>query len=435
MRKHTDSFLRFASLALALAGFAKAQFIHTNSTIGGIQAYTVAADLANNKVVALDGSGFTRDLVYTTSGAAWGPQNIAFPAGVSGTAQLVTRGTGPTSELTLVIKSATQPIRIFRIIGGQWSQITTSNAPVLRLGEVGSMPNGDLIAFGGYVGGVTSNQTFRLSGTTWSLLSPATSPPARAELAMTSNQTGVVIFGGSAGGLSTLMNDMWQFDGVTWSQIPVPTNGPAPRADAGFAFRPSNGEFTVVSGIGANGVLLDTWHLTTSNTWITPSFGAPIPFAQGSCQSAVEPVHNEVITVLGNSGPTMVDSVSGFRPFGLGCDCFGGTGPSFTIAQDPFVTGASINAYNYVLPSNLDLSRPSFLAWGTGPSGPFQIPGFAAGCNILMSNVVAIETSFGVTVPNAHTLRGLQLVYQGVQFPDTGFGGCVSNAVEVWLGF
>jgi cysteine-rich repeat protein len=96
---------------------------------------------------------------------------------------------------------------------------------------------GELIMFGGGVNGgdegavsgpQVSQRTWRLKGDVWRRLETASSPPRRANHASAydSVRRRLVIFGG-ADGTQIYKNDIWEFDGVTWTNR-TPATGPQP---------------------------------------------------------------------------------------------------------------------------------------------------------------------------------------------------------------
>ena len=73
----------------------------------------------------------------------------------------------------------------------------------------------------------------------WNLLSPGSSPSMRTAHAMSYDlfRDRVVVFGGTPGGLSNALNDTWEFDGTTWTNVsPSPANSPSARVGHIMAF-------------------------------------------------------------------------------------------------------------------------------------------------------------------------------------------------------
>ncbi|MEI6775568.1 MAG: kelch repeat-containing protein [Chloroflexales bacterium] len=89
-----------------------------------------------------------------------------------------------------------------------------------------------VILFGGSrrgIGGGFLNDIWEWDGTTWTQITSATSPPARSSHAMAYDATRqrVVLFGGSGSNGGGFLNDIWEWDGTTWTQITPATSPPA----------------------------------------------------------------------------------------------------------------------------------------------------------------------------------------------------------------
>jgi hypothetical protein len=101
------------------------------------------------------------------------------------------------------------------------------NGAVRVLGHYG------LLLFGGCstspCGGL--QDTWNWDGTTWTELSPTTSPPPRADAVAGTVAGQVVLFGGLDSVANPgLLGDTWTWDGSTWNQENV--SGPSPREGA-----------------------------------------------------------------------------------------------------------------------------------------------------------------------------------------------------------
>lgn len=95
----------------------------------------------------------------------------------------------------------------------------------------------DLVLFGGYYGGYypfagghETNETWAWDGLDWRRLSPATSPPPRrnAVAVMDPLSRHILITGGVGGGPRTPLNDLWSWDGHTWTALPSGGSRPHP---------------------------------------------------------------------------------------------------------------------------------------------------------------------------------------------------------------
>jgi len=86
-----------------------------------------------------------------------------------------------------------------------------------------------IVLFGGQGAAGLLDDTWEWDGATWTQLAPPTSPPARRGHALSTINTSVVLFGGSDAG-GSLQHDTWVLTGETWSQL-SPLTYPAARAN------------------------------------------------------------------------------------------------------------------------------------------------------------------------------------------------------------
>jgi hypothetical protein len=113
----------------------------------------------------------------------------------------------------------------------------------------------------------------------WIQLSPTNSPPARSYLAMTYDPVSekVIMFGGYDANTNTYLNDTWEFDGATWTQ--VMTNSPPPaRTAAQMAYDSVSQKVVLYGGYNGTNYLGDTWlwdGATSQWTQATPAHQPP----------------------------------------------------------------------------------------------------------------------------------------------------------------
>jgi len=149
--------------------------------------------------------------------------------------------------------------------GSQWTRLSPAAAPPAR--QLGGMAYDPLLRRVVLFGGSTSsalagaNDTWSWDGVTWQQLAPKVSPPKRSEITMVYDPAigRLVFFGGldfSHSGLFT--QDLWTFDGLTWTQITDP-GAPAPRAGYGLAYDAALHQLVLTCGSGIGGDLNDTW--------------------------------------------------------------------------------------------------------------------------------------------------------------------------------
>ena len=164
-----------------------------------------------------------------------------------------------------------------------WKTIGThAEMPVSEPGFVYDAKRDRFVAFGGSAGmGKAYSDTWEYDGTTWTKL-PVTGPPARQAHVMVYDQRrGVtVLFGGMAtpvpGQPPPPLGDTWEFDGAKWAQRG--TTGPSPRYGAGSTYDSKRGLVLVFGGGGVGKSDLWGWD---GNSWKLIAEGGPEPRAMG----------------------------------------------------------------------------------------------------------------------------------------------------------
>ncbi|MCA8974251.1 MAG: hypothetical protein KDC98_05990 [Planctomycetes bacterium] len=114
-------------------------------------------------------------------------------------------------------------------------------------------------------------QTWTFDGQAWREHAVAGGPVPRSSSAMVWdvwNQR-VVLFGGIANANGQLLQDTWQWNGTTWSELTPPAS-PARRHQHAMAYDHTRRRVVLCGGADANGVVNDTWELD-GGTWT--SFG------------------------------------------------------------------------------------------------------------------------------------------------------------------
>lgn len=160
-----------------------------------------------------------------------------------------------------------------------------------------------LILFGGFDSlGNSLNDTWNWDGTDWNLLLDGTtnSPPPRsnASLAYDPATSQLILFGGFDS-LGNLLNDTWNWDGTTWTQI-FPSNSPSARAFASMAFDSATNQLILFGGVNSVGdSLSDTWYWN-GTTW-TQLFPLTSPPARDQAVIAFDPGINQLLLFGGHS--------------------------------------------------------------------------------------------------------------------------------------
>lgn len=162
--------------------------------------------------------------------------------------------------------------------GSLWTQVYPGVTPPAReyhaLAYDGE--RGRAVLFGGcpdfYCSGLWGD-TWTWDGAAWAQASPATTPPPRAyhALAYDAARRMTVLFGGYAGETtcppSGYCDDMWAWDGSTWTQINSATS-PSARIGHALTYDSARGVLVLFGGYDSSGTLLnDTWEWNGS-TWV-----------------------------------------------------------------------------------------------------------------------------------------------------------------------
>ncbi|MBC8422391.1 MAG: fibronectin type III domain-containing protein, partial [Chloroflexi bacterium] len=150
--------------------------------------------------------------------------------------------------------------------GANWSEITIATTPLARYNHAMTY-NADrqrVMLFAGFDGNGLNylNDNWEYDGSTWTELSPSVTPPVRHghRLVYSSNWRRVVLFGGRQSE-AVFLDDTWEYDGTTWAQMALDTR-PQPRAHYGFAYDSSRDQVVLFGG-------WDGWDATPrfDDTW------------------------------------------------------------------------------------------------------------------------------------------------------------------------
>lgn len=135
------------------------------------------------------------------------------------------------------------------------------------------LPPGWVIPAG--YGNAVSNETWTWNGSRWTLLHPPTAPPARTvwEMAYDPASERVILLGGGAANSDPKRNDMWSWDGTTWTELhptTMPSGWIAPSASA----LDGDGSTVMLVSFDASGNL-GTWQWTGSDWVYKATVGGP----------------------------------------------------------------------------------------------------------------------------------------------------------------
>ena len=161
---------------------------------------------------------------------------------------------------------------------GAWNFVTASGPGARRRAALAPLGT-DVVLFGG-IGSSTSpaqlfDDTWSWNGQSWASLSLSPRPSARHGHAMVTTNNGVLLFGGQD--LLSTLGDTWRFDGVAWTDV-TPANSPGGRVRPGMAFDPVRQRVVLYGGQAPwqQAALDDTWEWNGS-TWSQVAPGVLYP--------------------------------------------------------------------------------------------------------------------------------------------------------------
>jgi len=131
--------------------------------------------------------------------------------------------------------------------------------------------------------GLTAAVAFtQAPGAHWSSTTTTQDPPLRRENPGAADLSSMYVFGGTSGSSGgARMNDLWKFDGTTWTQMTADgaVGSPPARFQAGVTWDFARNRLVVFGGFDAAGAELgDTWEWDPgTNTWanVTPAGASP----------------------------------------------------------------------------------------------------------------------------------------------------------------
>lgn len=143
--------------------------------------------------------------------------------------------------------------------GSRWTLLSPADSPSARLDATMAYDpvTSQLLLFGGWDGGWPYDDTWIWTGTNWEQQSPETSPPARllAVMSFDTSTSQLILFGGST--LSTNLGDTWIWTGMNWVQD-HPSVSPSARQAASMG-ESRDGQLVLFGGNNNYGFFDDTW--------------------------------------------------------------------------------------------------------------------------------------------------------------------------------
>lgn len=200
--------------------------------------------------------------------------------------------------------------------GATWSRATPSTpapSPRTSLRMAYDTSRSRVVLFGG-VGEL--DDTWEWDGAGWLQLHPAHVPPGRKNhmLAYDLAARKIVLFGGFAviGGITQPVSDTWTWDGVDWTAMPP--SAVAPRLDGAIGWNPARQRLVLFGGFPTSfvsGVALDDSWEWDGSTW-TQVFASTVPIARGSHAAFPAPDGSGLMVYGGNAAFGTALSVAAF---------------------------------------------------------------------------------------------------------------------------
>ena len=347
--------------------------------------------------------------------------------------------------------------------GSAWTSIPTPTGPSPGPRDTHALAydsdRNHIVLFGGSL----NNDTWKWDGLSWVQL--ATSGPSSRGCSLLTYDTvrqRMVLFGGLArtapGTPSTVLNDTWEWDGTTWTEVLV--SGPMHRHSYGMAFDTVR-EHAVLFGGYSLGGQADTWewdgvawteHLVVGpppRSWHAMAydtqrqcavmFGGWLP-ASGGGGGPVWGGH-----VIGDTWELSSLTSGTASAYGSGC----GT-PELTLSPDPQArpilgSTARVSLVQPPNPMSFVSSGWSDASTGTGLTLPYALGGYGMpGCFLLTSadfgflpfdpqSLGGADIEFYLTFPNVPWLLGVEFYLQGLALaPGQNAGGAITSNGVVW---
>jgi hypothetical protein len=349
---------------------------------------------------------------------------------------------------------------------GRWTSVATNTGLGQRYDAAMASYGPGVVLFGGVLSpyGFVSD-TWRWNGAAWQFTLPNNWPQARSRHRMTSTGTRALLHGGM--GSMGPLDDLWEYDGVDWTQLTAPT-APPRRHDHGFAYDPVRQRAVVYGGYDRQVQLDDVWEWDGTQWHQAPPTVSPPPY---SFELVFDPVRGKVVApVQGEiyewngaawtavaASPTYDASAARFA-----YDVAGARLLSYGSSQQTWVYGptpqiAERVSYGCGYSADLTLmgspapgeapqfhvetaaNMPLALAMGLVPTSLFVIPG----CEQSLQPIASV---FGVTaangtwslplaIPSQSALRGLDVRAQAIVVDGgTSLGVSFSGGLRVVIG-
>ncbi|MCA8978005.1 MAG: hypothetical protein KDC98_24985 [Planctomycetes bacterium] len=331
-------------------------------------------------------------------------------------------------------------------VAATWSQRTpTRSPPPTQFAAIAyDVARGRTVLFGGSTSFGISDQVWEWDGVDWSDVTPLVGPAPRLGAAMAydfGNGT-VAMFGGArAFAASTYENDVWDWDGVAWTQRVIV--GPQPVGRYAAALLGSGNRVLMLGGqvlpTVSGGMSEEVWQLN-GQAWVR------LPDCPLACRSpiaALDPLANEVVLFGGivnaPTGSSATPGVWAFgaaraavTPYGGGCV---GSGSAATIAASGLPT---VGNAAFALAVSAGTNQLAAFALGFTAR---RIDLFAS-CSLLVDQPI-IATMVGSTtgtavlplpIPAGNAFAGLAIHAQAAVLDVPASGLSLSGGLELAIG-
>lgn len=318
--------------------------------------------------------------------------------------------------------------------GVTWSQITTVTTPggLANMGAAYDLIRGKTVIYGGDPNSffpIASNQTWEYNGLDWTLVTTVNSPGPieRPGMCFDVQLQKVVLFGGidpQTGGT----DDTWAYDGVNWSVLPVTGARPAVRTFCQMVYDQGRGVCVLYGGMDPNNgaPINDTWEFD-GTTWTQVSVANPPARSGGSM--AFLPSNNRAVMFGGEISFNPVAETwqygASYETFGAGCTGSNGI-PALSATGTPHVGHTlTVDLANLAVasPFAVMFTGLSNTTWNGAPLPADLTPFGLAGCSALISldafSLVASSAGnaqFQLAVPALAPLVGVRFYNQGMSF-------------------
>lgn len=197
--------------------------------------------------------------------------------------------------------------------GVEWMRFPGADAPSARFGASMTFDTAmhELVLFGGFelTNACTRNDLWTWNGSTWSPRESMTAPSARSNAALAydgTRQRAVLFGGGETTPVSSDSNETWEWDGFDWHAM-APTLSPPARQGHSLVFDAARRRTVLFGGIAqGTSVLNDTWEWNGSSWAQRAPTTSPSP--RDGAASAWDDARGEVVLFGGQASAVLGDT-------------------------------------------------------------------------------------------------------------------------------